>query len=390
MDNNLSQVPPEVSPPWGRTGRYVGALFLLFIGVAAFMFIREIAATLILALLLVAVMGRVIPRVVRWTHMRYSLARVVCYLGLLILVALFFFRVVPAIFGMNGQLGQDMAAGLDSLLATLPPGFDPRQALLLLASAPQPEGLVQLIGSVARSLVGTMLSGLLSSLQVVVFGMFLSFLILVDLGEQHQQGLAHLPEAYRPDADRLAAQAGTVWVGWLKATVIFDLAVAGASLVMFLLLGVPYPVLMTLVSAVVVLIPAFGALLASLIIAVPCYLLGSTTLTGMSNEAFTLLVVLLYNVVVGGIYYALLLPLLGKKTQLPMSVVLIGVLASFSLGSIWVAMVLIPLVATVRIIFEYVLAKIRQPDPFSPEALALAVGDEPTQAPAAPDVKATA
>ena len=320
--------------------------------------------------------------------MRYSLARIVCYLGLVILLGLFYFRVVPWLLDVNGRLGEAMRSGLDNLLATLPSSFDLQQLPGILASAPQPQGLLQLITSVARSGATTMLSAVLSSLQVVGFAVFLSFLMLIDLGERGERGLAHLPAAYRHDAQRLTGETRTVWLGWLKATLIFDLAVAATSAVMFLLLGVPYPWLMTLVSAVVVLIPAFGALLASLIIAVPCYLLGSTVLTGMSNGAFTLLVVILYNLVVGGIYYALLLPLLGKKTQLPMSVVLIGVLPSFSIGSIWVAFVLIPLVATVRIIFDYVLAKIRQPDPVSPEALA--VGDEPTQAPAGPDVKAAA
>jgi len=388
MEDSVSQVPPDVSPPWGRTGRYVGALVLLIIGVGAFIFIRPIGSTLILALLLVAVMGRAIRAVVRWTHMRYSLARIVCYLGLLILLGLFYFGVVPWLLDWNDRLGEAMRPGLDNLLTTLPPSFDLRQLLGILASAPQPQGLLQLITSVARSAATTMLSAVLSSLQVVGFAVFLSFLMLIDLGERGERGLAHLPAAYRHDARRLTGETRTVWVGWLKATLIFDLAVAAASAVMFLLLGVPYPALMTLVSAVVVLIPVFGALLASLIIAVPCYLLGSTVLTGMSNGVFALLVVILYNVVVGGIYYALYLPLLGKKTQLPTSAVLIGVLASFSIGSIWVAFVLVPLVATVRIIFDYVLAKIRQPDPVSPEALA--VGDEPTQVPAAPDVKAAA
>lgn len=388
MEDSVSQVPPDVSPPWGRTGRYVGALVLLIIGVGAFIFIRPIGSTLILALLLVAVMGRPIRAVVRWTHMRYSLARIVCYLGLLILLGLFYFGVVPWLLDWNDRLGEAMRPGLDNLLTTLPPSFDLRQLLGILASAPQPQGLLQLITSVARSAATTMLSAVLSSLQVVGFAVFLSFLMLIDLGERGERGLAHLPAAYRHDARRLTGETRTVWVGWLKATLIFDLAVAAASAVMFLLLGVPYPALMTLVSAVVVLIPVFGALLASLIIAVPCYLLGSTVLTGMSNGVFALLVVILYNVVVGGIYYALYLPLLGKKTQLPTSAVLIGVLASFSIGSIWVAFVLVPLVATVRIIFDYVLAKIRQPDPVSPEALA--VGDEPTQVPAAPDVKAAA
>jgi predicted PurR-regulated permease PerM len=92
--------------------------------------------------------------------------------------------------------------------------------------------------------------------------------------------------------------------------------------------------------------------------------------TEMPGWAFALLIIIVFNLVVGGLYYAVCLPVMGKKTQLPVSVVLIGVLASFSIGSLWVAFVLVPLVATVRIIISYVLAKTRQVDPFPPEALA--------------------
>jgi predicted PurR-regulated permease PerM len=278
-----------------------------------------------------------------------------------------------------------MKPPLDALLATLPPSFDLRQSLSYLTTAPQPQAFLQVMATLIRSAVATMLSALLSSLQVVGFAVFLSFLMLLDLGDQNQRGLAHLPEAYRHDADRLAAATGTVWVGWLKAMVIFDVVVAAVSAVMFLLLGVPYPWLMTLVCAVVVLIPAFGAFMASLIVAVPCFLLGSTALTGIPSGAFALLIVILFNVVVNGIYYALLMPMLGKNTELPISVVLIGVLASFSIGSIWVAFVLVPLMATVRIIFSYVLAKTRDVDPFPPEPVA--GGEEKAHSPA-PDGKA--
>jgi predicted PurR-regulated permease PerM len=380
MENSLTQVEPVASPPWGRTGRYVGALILFVIGVGAFLYIRPIANTLVLALLLVAVMSRASRALSRLTHLRYSLAMIVCYLGLLLLLGLFYFRVVPWILERNLQLGAAMKPALDALLATLPPNFDLRQSLSYLATAPQPQAFLQLMATLIRSAVATMLSALLSSLQVVGFAVFVSFLMLLDLGDQNQRGLAHLPAAYRHDADRLAAATGTVWVGWLKAMVIFDLVVAAVSAVMFLLLGVPYPWLMTLVCAVVVLIPAFGGFMASLIVAVPCFLLGSTALTGIPSGAFALLIVILYNVVVNGIYYALLMPMLGKNTELPISVVLIGVLASFSIGSIWVAFVLVPLMATVRIIFDYVLAKTRDVDPFPPEPVA--GGEENAHSPA--------
>jgi predicted PurR-regulated permease PerM len=371
MESSQPQVVPEISPPWNRTGRIVGALVLLLIIVAAFMYIRPIGSTIVMALLLVAVMRRLVDAVARFTHLRYGLALAVSYLALVIVLVLSFLWVVPWLAGLGGQL-----AGL-----LQPSESDLKQALGGLASALGQEQPLILIAKVIRSMASAVLPSLLNAVQVVGFGTFLSFLMLIDLGDGGHRGLNHLPAAFRPDARRVGEEMGAAWVGWLKAMVVFDLVVAGVSAVMFLVLGVPYPWLMTLVSAVVVLIPAFGAIMASLIIAVPCLLLGSTVLTGMPGWAFALLIIILYNIVVNGIYYALLLPMLGKKTELPISVVLIGVLASFSLGSIWVAFILVPLVATVRIVFTYVLAKTREVDPFPPEALA--GKDEPARGPAA-------
>lgn len=59
---------------------------------------------------------------------------------------------------------------------------------------------------------------------------------------------------------------------------------------------------MAVVTGFVSLIPSIGGLLASLIVAIPCLLLGSTVFVDMPNEVFALLVMVI-NVVITQVTY---------------------------------------------------------------------------------------
>ena len=64
------------------------------------------------------------------------------------------------------------------------------------------------------------------------------------------------------------------------------------------------------------------------------------------------------NILITQISYTfVLLPILGKAVRLPISVVLIGVLVGFALGSLLFAFLAVPLLATLRVLVGYVLAK---------------------------------
>jgi predicted PurR-regulated permease PerM len=365
-----ARVPPAASPSWSRPGRYLGAAVLLLMILGAIFYIRPIASTLVLALVLVILMHGAARLLARFLHVPYVPAMIACYLVLLILSVTGFLTLVPLLLRWTKELVQAILPPLDSLLATLPRPANPDQSLANLAADLGPGGLLTIahsIGDGIRGLVRTMLGDFSNLVKVAVFGVFLSFLVLLDLGDRRFALGNLLPRAYRHDASVLGQQMRAVWRGWLKATLAYIVLVTIASVIMYLLLGVPYPWLMALLTAVVIGMPAFGGVLSSLAVGLPCLFLGSSVFTHMPPWAFALLVVVLCNVVSGAVYYFVLLPLLGKSTQLPISVVLIGILASFGIGSVVLAFVLVPLIATLRILFSYILAKTRQLDPFPGE-----------------------
>jgi hypothetical protein len=72
-------------------------------------------------------------------------------------------------------------------------------------------------------------------------------------------------------------------------------------------------------------------------------------------------------------YNFVLMPILGKAVRLPVSVVLVGVLASFALNNILFAFLVVPVVASARVLADYLLAKIQRREPFPDEPMALII-----------------
>jgi predicted PurR-regulated permease PerM len=139
-------------------------------------------------------------------------------------------------------------------------------------------------------------------------------------------------------------------------------------------LGVPYPILMAVLTGVISLIPSVGGLLASLIVAVPCLIFGSTKLTDMSPLVFTVIVTVINIVITQVSYNFILLPIIGKAVKLPISIVLIAVLSGFAMNSILFAFLVVPVLASFRILIEYIVAKIRLREPFPDEPMVPAPG----------------
>jgi uncharacterized membrane protein len=123
----------------------------------------------------------------------------------------------------------------------------------------------------------------------------------------------------------------------MTSQVIYGLALGVFSYFQYALLGVPYPFLMAVITGVLSLIPTIGGLLASLIVAIPCLLLGSTVFTEMPNLTFALLALLINVVITQLTYNFLALPIVGRFVNLPTAVVLVGVLVGVALGSIVLA-----------------------------------------------------
>jgi predicted PurR-regulated permease PerM len=155
----------------------------------------------------------------------------------------------------------------------------------------------------------------------------------------------------------------------MLAQVIYGSLLALVSLVQYTLMGVPFPVAMSLLTGVISLIPTLGGLLSSVIVASFCLIFGSSVFVDMSNGAFALLVVTIDVLKTQITYNFIALPIVGRYVKLPVSVVFVGVLVGLAFGSIILAFLVVPILSTLRIIGSYILSKVMGREPFPGETV---------------------
>jgi len=209
------------------------------------------------------------------------------------------------------------------------------------------------VATALASLVG----GLLGGIGVIVTAFILSLFLLLNLNQARSFLAEWIPARYQEEITQLLLNLDQIWVGYIFANVIYGGAVGIGSFVEYYLLGVPYPLVMALITGVITPIPSIGGLLASLIVAVPCLLFGSTRLVGMPVGTFALLVYLLNVVVTQLSYYFVALPAIGKLTRLPTALVFIGVTAGMVTGNILLAFLSVPILSTIMVSGKYLIAK---------------------------------
>jgi predicted PurR-regulated permease PerM len=203
----------------------------------------------------------------------------------------------------------------------------------------------------------SLVSGALGLIGLAAGALFFSFLLLLAMGKAQGRLSGWVPSRYRRETTLLLTKLDHIWVGYMSSQVVY-----GAALAVF-----PYPFVMAVLTCFISLIPTIGGLLASVIGAIPCLLLGSTVFTDMSNLTFALLVLLINVVITQVTYNFLALPIVGKFVKLPTVLVLVGVLVGVALGSIVLAFLAVPILSTLTTIGGYILSKIDRREPFPGE-----------------------
>jgi predicted PurR-regulated permease PerM len=228
--------------------------------------------------------------------------------------------------------------------------------------------LPNVLALVIRSLI-SLTTGLAGLIAVLVSALLFSLFLMLDLNRGRGVLADWLPPAYHREILLLLRRLDGVWVGYITAQVIYGALLAVFSLLEYTLLGVPFPVVMSIVTGVVSLIPTIGGLLSSAIVASFCLIFGSSVLVDMSNGTFALLVVVIDVLKTQITYNFIALPIVGRYVKLPVSVVFVGVLVGLALGSIILAFLVVPILATLRIFGSYILSKVMGREPFPDETL---------------------
>jgi predicted PurR-regulated permease PerM len=129
-------------------------------------------------------------------------------------------------------------------------------------------GIIGLAGSVFNSVAG-LVAMLFSALIIALF-------LLIDLPVSSGILTDWVPPHYSREITLLFARLDQIWLRFFKAEVVIGLIIGAGNLVIFLVLGVPYPLPLAIIMGTIGLIPTIGGILAAIPIVIVCLLLGST------------------------------------------------------------------------------------------------------------------
>jgi len=217
---------------------------------------------------------------------------------------------------------------------------------------------IQDISAQLDKILLNMLLNLAGFIGTTFVALFFSFLLLFNLNQGRGALAGWIPDRGKGEILGMLYKLDVVWTGFMTAQIIYCVVLSAASYLEYALLGVPYPFLMAVLTGVISLIPTIGGLLASLIVAIPCLLFGSTIYTDMSPLTFTVIVTLINIVITQVSYNFIALPVIGKFVRLPVAAVFAGVLAGVAVGNILVAFLTVPILSTLAIFSGYLLSKV--------------------------------
>lgn len=411
----------EYSPQWARPVRFIALVFLIVAAVYGVTLLAPVFVTLVLSFLLAFVLYKPANFMYRRLPLPWVFCVSVTYVVVIFVIGVVMSSLVPRITQELSNLAStttvafndirerarnydpetdgvlqifdfevdvnfalqpiadliisfDEAADAENATANIlfppPPGIDPEEAIRtprrIDAGALDIRSLLEGAWNVFGTVTGV-LTSVTNLFLTTILMLFLSFLILTDIRNMGTAILKRVPPPYHREASLLGRRINMVWNGFFKGQVLIGLVIGILTWLQLQLMGVSGAIILAIITGVISLIPTLGGLLALIPLFFIPLLTGSSVFVEMPAGTFALLVVII-NLVITQIIWSVVAPLiLGDVLDLPMVVVIVGVFVGAAVGGILGAFLVAPVVSTIRIVVEYLLAKIAAQDPFPGE-----------------------
>jgi HAD superfamily hydrolase (TIGR01549 family) len=222
-------------------------------------------------------------------------------------------------------------------------------------------GFVFPFASGAAVVVGKAVSGVVA----IFFILVISFYVAKDGPSMGRWLMARLPEAFRPEAQRLGRDLTLVWDSFVRGQVTLAVLMGIIIWLMLTILGIRSAPALGLLSGLAEFVPGVGPVSAAIVGIVIALILGSSWLP-LSHTWFAVLVALLYFVASQFENLYLVPRVVGRRISLHPAVVITGALAGAVLGGALGILLAAPVIASMRVLGGYIFRKLLDEDPFPP------------------------
>ncbi len=362
----MSGIEERPSPPWQQGTRLVAAvLLILFFALLAYR-LRQLAAPLVLSLLLAYVLHPLVSLLEQRARLRRWAAVLVIYMLLLALIGaattgigLVITQQITGVVRDLSELAQELPDQLEYLTTmqlriawfeldlsqyNLAPLIDQ------LAAAIQPLllGTGSLLASVAASTA--------SLIGMLLMTMVLGFYLLLDFERLTGVCLDLVPLPYRGDFSRMFAETGRIWQAFLRGQLILALVIGVVVAASLTFLGLKFSWGLGLIAGLFEFVPMFGPLISGFLAVLVALFQGGNWM-GLSGIGLALVVTALF-VIIQQVENNILVPrIIGHSLNLHPLVVLLAAVSGGILAGVLGLLLAAPTVATLRVWLGYVYRK---------------------------------
>ncbi len=226
--------------------------------------------------------------------------------------------------------------------------------------------VASILSSIATSFA-SIAGGVVGTLGNLVLGHLLAFFILLELPRFYRTFVG-MQDAYEREYAILLRGVLRVWLYFFRGQVIIALIIGVATWFQFQLMGVPGSIFVGVTCGLLALIPTVGNLLSIFPVIIAPLIGGSTVLVDLDRGALTLLVALINILVTQTFTLNVIAPkITGDAVSLPLPVVIVALFIGTAFGGIFGALLIAPILGTIKLVITYMLRKIRGGDPFPNE-----------------------
>ena len=236
------------------------------------------------------------------------------------------------------------------------------------------QSLLQQTFNSAIDLTGFGFSFVGGAFNVVLNGILMltmTFYLMLDGANMINNTARLFPTGYQSDFRRLLRELGNVWNAYLRGQIILAFIMGIAMYIVATILGLPNAVLLGIFAGIMEFVPNIGPTIAMVPAATFALFSASETIPGLSGAGFALVVILIWTLLQQVESVVLIPRIVGDSLNLHPFVVLVAVFGGLSVGGIFGVFVAAPVVASSRLVAQYIYGKLLNRNPFPHEPVSV-------------------
>jgi len=353
-----------MSPKWNISTKYIVLALVFAAAIAVIYFARPLAGPLVISGLLAFVLDPLVDKLAALRRIKRSTAVVIVYLIFLALLIAIPSIIVP--------IGVSQVRGLsaDLLIVDLQMEELLRRPITIGdITFTLPLQIAQNINDLLSSFIGQAstgafdyLSRLSSNLAWFLVILVSTFYFLKDSDRLGNWLIDLAPPDHQDDVRRFLGELNRIWSAYLRGQLTLMFLIAVITSVGMAAVGLRGAVGVGILAGIFDIVPSMGPLAAGVIAGLVALIFGSSYMD-VSNPIFMVIVVAIFIFIqqVENIWWRP--QIMGQTLRLHPGLVFVGVIGALALSGVLMALIIIPMMASVDVLLRYTKAKLRN-EPF--------------------------